>query len=119
MPKNAVGQKGEQLAREFLLKHKYELLAANYSTRQGELDIVARKGDELVFVEVKTRVSEKFGAAAEAVTRTKRRRVMSAALSYIKDERPAFKSYRFDVIEVYLKPGGEGINHIAAAFTYD
>ncbi|MDR3348608.1 MAG: YraN family protein [Acidaminococcales bacterium] len=119
MPKNAVGQKGEQIARAFLLKHKYEILAANYSTRQGELDIVARKGGELVFVEVKARTNEKFGAAAEAVTRTKRRRVMSAALSYIKEERPPFTSYRFDVIEVYFMPGGEGINHIVAAFTYD
>jgi putative endonuclease len=119
--KRLTGQKGEAAARAFLLKNGYEIITANYFTRQGELDIVALEAKELVFVEVKTRRGQKFGTAAEAVTRTKRRRVMSAALTYLREAAPACSNYRFDVIEVYLdqEDNLREINHLKAAFTYD
>ncbi|MCL2084839.1 MAG: YraN family protein [Oscillospiraceae bacterium] len=90
----------------------YEVLARNYRSRYGELDIIARDGEWVVFVEVKTRKDDSFAAAASAVTPSKREKMRKTAslwLKYIKSEAPA----RFDVIEVYA----EGrINHIPHAF---
>lgn len=121
MQKKQTGKIGEAFAREFLQKRKYNILASNYQTRQGEIDIIARKNDKLVFVEVKTRKSRKFGTAAEAVTWTKRQHVMLAALSYLQKEQPKYTVYQFDVIEVYLGKDDmlEEINHIEEAFTYN
>ena len=121
MSKNTVGKQGELLAREFLQKAGYALLAANYSTRQGELDIVAQDGNDVVFIEVKARRSRRFGTAAEAVTWRKRQHIMATALFFLQKERPRCKSYRFDVIEVYLSESGglNEINHIKEAFSYD
>ena len=121
MLKKTIGNIGEDMASAFLRKKKYGILARNYNTRQGEIDIIARKNDKISFVEVKSRTSKTFGSAAEAVTWKKRQHIMQAAIIYLQAERPGYKSYGFDVIEVYLTKEGEleKINHIEDAFTYD
>lgn len=98
-----LGEKGEEIARKFLKKKGYNLLAENYKTPMGEIDIIAKDGKEIVFIEVKTRESLQFGQPFEAVNYIKRKRITKAALSYLK----RFKELppcRFDVLSIsYLQ----------------
>jgi putative endonuclease len=113
--KKALGNRGEEIAASFLRKQGYKVLKRNYSVPTGEIDIIARDGGTLVFVEVKTRTGDRFGAPAEAVGARKRRRMRSAALHYmagLKNEPPA----RFDIVSVLLGGGREDVQHMADAF---
>ena len=98
--KKVLGRKGEKLVEEYLKKQGYKILKRNYITPFGEADIIARDGDEIAFVEVKTRTDDKFGAPREAVGATKRKRYYDVARFYwLKTgEEP---NARFDVAEVY------------------
>ncbi len=95
-----LGDQGEKMAKEYLKKKGYEILAANYRVRGGELDLVVIKGKQLVFCEVKTRNSRKMGLPIEAVNREKQRRILHAARCYILWAAPVHSSIRFDVIQV-------------------
>ena len=101
--KKVLGKKGETLAAEFFKKRGCKLLHKNYRTPFGEADLVFEDEDEIVFVEVKTRASEKFGTAREAVTRSKQARYRKIAQFYGLGEGEEL-NVRFDVIEV----DGEG-----------
>jgi putative endonuclease len=120
--KDAVGRYGEQLAVEHLAANGLVVLARNWRCRDGELDVVARDGDELVFVEVKTRSSLAFGAPAEAVDRVKANRIRQLALRWIAAEREqhpdaAWSSVRFDVVAVLRnRAGAPEITHVRGAF---
>ena len=111
--KKLLGKTGERLAEEYLKKQGYKLLKRNYKTPYGEADLVFLQGDEVVFVEVKTRASSSFATAGQAVNADKQSRYRKIALHYGKGTEP---NARFDVVEVY--PDGEGylINHIPNAF---
>lgn len=110
--KKLLGKKGEALACKYLKKQRYKILHTNYKTSAGEADIVCRDGDEIVFVEVKTRTSDAFGTPAEAVTAKKRERYIRIAQCYWKktEKEP---NARFDVIEVWAD--GK-IEHLKNAF---
>ena len=98
--KKVLGKKGETLAAEFFKKRGCKLLHKNYRTPFGEADIVLLDGDEVAFVEVKTRTSDKYGTPAEAVVRKKRQTYQKIAKWYWMrtGEEP---NARFDVAEVY------------------
>lgn len=108
------GSSGERIAEEYLKKEGYDILARNFRTRLGEIDIVASKGEYLVFVEVKARKSEAYGFPSESVTYAKQRKISMVASQYIKLNMYFGAAVRFDVIEVYLTEGR--INHIENAF---
>lgn len=108
------GSSGERIAEEYLKKEGYDILARNFRTRLGEIDIVASKGEYLVFVEVKARKSEAYGFPSESVTYAKQRKISMVASQYIKLNMYFGVAVRFDVIEVYLTEGR--INHIENAF---
>ena len=108
------GSSGERIAEEYLKKEGYDILARNFRTRLGEIDIVASKGEYLVFVEVKARKSEAYGFPSESVTYAKQRKISMVASQYIKLNMSFGAAVRFDVIEVYLTEGR--INHIENAF---
>lgn len=115
---NKHGKAGEDAAANYMIRKGYAILERNYRIRGGEIDIIAKDGDCLVFAEVKTRKSRAYGAAAEYVTRKKQGLIIRAALSYMGD---ADREYRFDVIEVYCEEiQGEvyisEINHIENGF---
>ena len=110
---NTTGQDGEEKAARFLIRQGYQILARNFLAAGGELDIVARHKDTLVFVEVKTRAYEAFGGPVAAVTPAKQRRIVRAAVQYLKATSPKFDSIRFDVIAVLPQQ----IEHIPGAFT--
>lgn len=100
MRRQAVGKSGEDLAVAELERLGYAVLARRYRTRHGEIDIVARDGDTVVFVEVKARLTAEFGAAAEAVTPGKQARLAAMAVDYRARHRLADRPCRFDVVAV-------------------
>ncbi len=112
----ALGKSGEDLACRELERRGYAILARRYRRRGGELDIIARDGATMVFVEVKTREGRRFGDAAEAVTAIKRRRMVSLALDYLTRHRLADCPCRFDVVSIHLEPGGPIVHVFQNAF---
>ena len=94
-----LGNWGEDIACRFLESYDFEILERNYSTPYGEIDIVTRCGDVLVFVEVKTRNSTAYGAPEEAITKTKREHLINAALLFMENH-PEFDLWEFDLITV-------------------
>ncbi len=100
----SLGKSGEDLACQELERRGYAILARRYRSRSGELDIVARDGRTLVFVEVKARHGSAFGGAAEAVTAWKRRRIAHLALEYLTRHRLSGCPCRFDVVSVQVGP---------------
>lgn len=99
------GRWGEQAAADFLERQGYTILARNYHTRWGEIDLIAEDGRYLAFVEVKTRSSDRYAAAREAVTPAKQHRLILTA-EYWLAEHPTTRQPRLDVIEVYGPEGG-------------
>lgn len=108
------GLKGEALAISYLKKKGYKILEKNYRTKFGEIDIIASKDGVVVFIEVKTRSTDAFGAPEESVTRDKQERIKKIALYYLKDLKN-LPALRFDVISIELKPEPQ-IEHIEYAF---
>ncbi len=110
------GTLGENAAVKLLKKKGYEILERNFRKKYGELDIIAKKDDLVVFVEVKLRSSKDFGTAAEAVTFKKQQRIIRTAKAYIV-QHSLDCAFRFDVIEVYHKGLTiTEVNHIESAF---
>lgn len=120
MGKNAVGREGERLAAQYLRQTGYDILAANYRSRWGEIDIIARdQCGQIVFIEVKTRRSLLFGTPAAAVNRRKQARIRITAGVYLAScQRYQNAPVRFDVIEITLIHNtlAHHINHIQNAF---
>lgn len=110
----ALGEKGEAAAVEYLRRHGYAVLQQKYRTRTGEIDIIAKKDGVLVFVEVKTRRSTRYGLPAEAVTYRKQQKIIQTALCYLAQTQQSDAPCRIDVIEVYETDGR--INHLVNAF---
>jgi len=98
--KKALGKKGERLAEAFLKNKGCRILQKNYRTPFGEADLIVRDGDETVFVEIKTRTSDAYGAPAESVNRAKQQRYFRIAEFYWKQSKQE-PNARFDVIEVW------------------
>jgi putative endonuclease len=99
------GKQGEELAARELERRGYAIVATRFRTRCGEIDIVARDGDVLVFVEVKTRADDACGTAAEAVTRRKQRKVTRMAAAYLAAHETRECACRFDVVTVEMRKG--------------
>jgi putative endonuclease len=114
------GELGERAAKKHLQRHGLKFLTANFRTRRGEIDIVCRDSDCLVFVEVKTRSSEEWGRPAAAVDRERRQRLTRAALDYLhRLKNPAVK-VRFDIVEVLLQAGQvHKVRHLPNAFAME
>lgn len=103
--KKQTGDLGEKLAKKFLQKRKYNILAENFYIKGGEIDLVAEdnQSDELVFIEVKARSSNQYGWPEWAVSSTKNHRIWRAAQKYLQVNKiPLTYNYRFDIIAVEL-----------------
>jgi len=110
------GRLGERLACRHLLRLGYDVLARRYRTRLGEIDLIAYDGDTLVFIEVKTRATRRFGEPWEFVDRDKRRRIKSAAAEFIARHDLGAWRYRFDVVSVVVAGGAPEIELVRNAF---
>ncbi|MBP2628943.1 MAG: protein yraN [Firmicutes bacterium] len=112
-----VGELGEQAAVDYLCKAGYDILERKFRRKIGEIDIIAKKNDIVVFVEVKTRRSEICGFPAEAVTYRKQQKIINTALCYLKQIDQNNACCRFDVIEIFLSQLNViKYNHIINAF---
>ncbi|MET0727416.1 MAG: YraN family protein [Acidimicrobiales bacterium] len=99
-PRRVLGADGEAQAAAWYLARGYEVVARNWRCRDGELDLVVRRRSELVFVEVKTRRTDRFGVPAEAVTAAKQRRLRRLGTRYLRDTGTRAGSLRFDVVAI-------------------
>jgi putative endonuclease len=102
-PRLELGERGEDFAAKFLRRRGYKILVRRFKSRGGEIDIVCRDGDWLVFVEVKTRVSEQLGRPSESVQREKQRHLSKTALDYLRLLDNPQVNWRFDIVEVLLR----------------
>jgi putative endonuclease len=100
-----LGDRGERQAARFLRRHGVRIIARQYRNRFGEIDLIGRDGDALIFVEVKTRSGDSAGHPTEAVTTEKQRGISRTALAYLKRRRLLDHPMRFDVIAVIWPPG--------------
>ena len=117
MDAKAFGQKGEAAAARYYLDRGCSLLAHNYRTRMGELDLVLMEGNTVVIVEVKSRSETSRGPAAEAVGPAKQRRIILAAQRFLQQSGLSEQPVRFDVAEVTPAAGGGLLVHcIRSAF---
>ena len=107
-----LGKYGEEKAVGFLKNQNYKILARNFSCNQGEIDIIAKDKDEVVFFEVKTRNSLDYGNPIDAVDNFKQKHIWDAAKYYLYRNQMMNAYVRFDVIEVYLKNNKVFINQI-------
>lgn len=114
--KRALGQQGEELAAQYLQTKGYRIITRNYRTRYGELDIICEQKNILVIVEVKTRRSEQFGTAEEALTPGKIEHIRNVALHYLSQQQKKYQEIRFDVITIRMLNNESHLNHIIAAF---
>ena len=114
--KKEIGQKGENLAVAYLQNLGYKVLERNYRCKLGEVDIIARDNDTLVFIEVRTRSSLDFGLPQESINRRKRHQISKVALEYMIRRKLKNIPARFDVVAISLEPGKEKVDHIKDAF---
>lgn len=108
------GNLGEKIACKFLIQKGFKVLDTNYRIKSGEVDIIAKFEDELVFVEVKSRMDLRFGYGRDAINNKKIKKITNTAKHYIFSKKFYDSKIRFDVIEVYFMD--KKINHIENAF---
>jgi putative endonuclease len=100
LQRRQLGRSGEDAAAAWYEHDGYEVVARNWSCRQGEIDLIVRKARTVVFCEVKTRTSTAFGAPVEAITREKRDRLRRLAARWLADQLSPVREIRFDVVSV-------------------
>lgn len=109
------GEKGEEIAANYLEKNKYEIIDRNYRAKKSEIDIICKEGETIVFVEVKTRSSIKFGTPETFVNEAKITKIIEGAEAYMK-ENDWSGPIRFDIISVMLFKGKHDVTHFKDAF---
>ena len=111
--KRRLGTEKEELAKNYITEQQAKVLAKNFYFRGGEIDLIAKDGEYVCFIEVKYRKSNKFGAPEEAVTLSKQRKILQGARVFLYQNRyPSDTPCRFDVISVY----GDQITWMKDAF---
>lgn len=113
-----VGNYGEDIANNYLIKEDYYIIERNYRTRYGEIDIIAKNKGIIVFIEVKSRFFNNYGNAIESISLKKQKKIVNLSLFYLTTKRFTNINCRFDVIEIYFDKFNNNykINHIIDAF---
>ena len=114
--KQKFGRSGEDLAAHFLMKNGYQIVCRNYRTKFGEIDIIAKNGDSIVFIEVKSRRTSTFGHPKYAITAGKQERISKAALYYLKMTGQNHIRARFDVVAIFERNQKTDVEIIQNAF---
>jgi putative endonuclease len=114
--KQKFGEQGEALAARRLKKAGYKIIETNYRTRLGEIDIIAKDKDTIVFVEVKSRRSVHFGNPKQAVTLQKQKKISMVALCYLKTTGQSTAKARFDVVTIISNQDEPQVEIIKNAF---
>ncbi len=114
------GKLGERAAKKYLQRQRMNFLTANFRSERGEVDLIFRDADCLVFIEVKTRSSEEWGRPAAAVDKERRGRLTRAALDYLRLLKNPPVKVRFDIVEVLLADGAvREVRHLPNAFAME
>ena len=106
------GNYGEKLAVSFLLKNKYKVIETNFRTRFGEIDIVCKKNNQIIFVEVRTKTNVNFGAPEESVNRKKQEKLILMANQYLSAKKMLHSSFRIDGIFIVIEQDKTDIRHL-------
>jgi putative endonuclease len=115
--RQAVGAYGERVAEQHLVTNGLVVLARNWRCAEGEVDLILRDGDDVVFCEVKTRRGTLYGTPAEAVVGAKARRLRRLAGRWLAETREHPRAVRFDVVSVLPQPRGAAhVDHVRGAF---
>lgn len=114
---NELGKKGEKLAVDFLIKNGYEILEKNFRYQKAEVDIIARKGNIIAAVEVKTRSTPEFGNPQEFV-KPKQIQQLVFAMDYYLNKNNLDMEMRFDIVAIIKNKAGTRIEHLEDAFLY-
>jgi putative endonuclease len=115
--KDEVGRRGEDCAAEYLVASGYTLLARNWRCSQGEIDLIAARGGDIVFVEVKTRSGTGYGHPFEAITVAKLARLRRLAAAWCEQAAPRARRIRIDAIAVIARPGQDPVvEHLEGVF---
>ena len=113
----ALGQRGEEIASRYLTTKNFEVIERGFRLFRGEIDIIARDGDTLVFVEVKARADETFGRPEDSVTPAKQRQIRRIATGYLIERRLGDVNCRFDVVSIlFHEDGSHRLVHFQDAF---
>ncbi len=112
MKNKIIGNFGENLGKKYLENLGYEIVNSNFKCKQGEIDLIAKNGEEIVFVEVKTRENNKFGYGIDAVDIRKQKHIKQVAQYYIYKNNLETRGIRFDILEIYLLHKKYYIHHI-------
>ena len=115
-PRSALGRSGEDLAAAMYARQGYCILERNYRVAEGEIDLVAARGPTIVFCEVKTRATDRWGLPAEAVAWRKQARLRKLAARWMRDRRVGGSEIRFDVVSIVVRDGRPDLTHFEAAF---
>ena len=110
-----LGRIGENIIADYITKLGYKVVERNFACNQGEIDLIAKDKEELVFIEVKTRTDISYGEASEAVTNTKKRHLINSIKYYIYKQKLENQPIRIDVAEVYINKGKVKVNYIKQA----
>ena len=114
--KHTTGIRGQKAAEAFLIQTGHEIVTRNYRIRTGEIDLIAKADDYIIFVEVKFRTNTNFGLPREAVNFAKQQKITRTAMHYISKYKLDNHNFRFDVVEVLEQDGKLYANHIKDAF---
>lgn len=114
--RSRLGRRGEDAACDLYRRLGFAVVERNYRSGRGEIDVVARRGDLLVFCEVKTRRSDEWGVPAEAVDRAKQARLRKLAAAWMAERRPGYVDVRFDVVSVIVRGDRIDVTHVPDAF---
>ena len=114
--RSLLGHRGEDAASDLYRRLGFDVVERNYRAGRGEIDLVARRGDTLVFCEVKTRRREEWGLPAEAVDPAKQARLRKLAAAWMSERRPGYVDVRFDVVSVIVRGQQLEVTHIPDAF---
>ncbi len=118
MQRTTVGAQGEQFVAQFLEQQKYTVLARNFRTKMGEIDLIARKKNLIVFVEVKTRTTDYF-ELSQLIVPSKQRKIVATAAAFILENKLYQCIYRFDVALVVGRNPQFDLNYVDNAFVPD
>lgn len=112
---NTLGNKGEEIAVHYLIENEYEILEKNWRYKRAEVDVIAKKDNWIIIVEVKTRSSGNFDTPADSINKTKIKMLTNAAEAYIM-QNDLENEVRFDVISIIKQKNNHTIEHIENAF---
>ncbi len=115
-PRAALGRSGEDLAAEMYARRGYRVLERNYRAPEGEVDLIVAGGTTIVFCEVKTRTSDRWGLPAEAVAWQKQARLRRLAARWMRERQAGGVEVRFDVVSIVMREGRPELTHFEQAF---